>query len=287
MIVTGGGGFFSDERADAVSEVNWIAPGVPGFRLHNTCRQGRYAIEKTVIADPRRHVLLQRTKFLALQRAPADYRLFVQLAHAPGRPRTRKLGALGDYKGQPMLMAEIAGCALALACSLPWVCRNAGFAGRSGGRNELAASGQLRRLYDLAECGNVSLIGEVGFADAGEFVLAVGFGRNVNEAGHRARASLGQGFDAAYDLYSREWNDWHESLATPITDDQAAPARCRTDAAVLAIHESKDFSGGVIASLSLPWGEIHGDKDIGGYHLVWPRDAYESASALLALGRAR
>ena len=57
---------------------------------------------------------------------------------------------------------------------------------------------------------------------------------------------------------------------------------CRLDAAILATHESKDFSGGVIASLSLPWGEIHGDQDVGGYHLVWPRDAYESSSALLA-----
>ncbi len=31
-------------------------------------------------------------------------------------------------------------------------------------------------------------------------------------------------------------------------------------------------------------GEIHGDRDEGGYHLVWPRDAYETASALLAAG---
>ena len=27
-----------------------------------------------------------------------------------------------------------------------------------------------------------------------------------------------------------------------------------------------------------------GDEDDGGYHLVWPRDAYETASALLAAG---
>ena len=54
--------------------------------------------------------------------------------------------------------------------------------------------------------------------------------------------------------------------------------------AVLATHESKSFQGGTIASLSIPWGEIHGDKDKAGYHLVWPRDAYETASALLAAG---
>ena len=40
----------------------------------------------------------------------------------------------------------------------------------------------------------------------------------------------------------------------------------------------------MIASLSIPWGEAAGDKDQGGYHLVWTRDLVSSASALLASG---
>ena len=38
----------------------------------------------------------------------------------------------------------------------------------------------------------------------------------------------------------------------------------------------------MVASLSVPWG--NSSDDIGGYHLVWPRDLVESAGALLALG---
>ena len=38
-----------------------------------------------------------------------------------------------------------------------------------------------------------------------------------------------------------------------------------------------------VASLSIPWGQIEGDQD-GGYHLVWPRDMSQSATALLAAG---
>ena len=49
-------------------------------------------------------------------------------------------------------------------------------------------------------------------------------------------------------------------------------------------HESKDFLGGIIASLSIPWGFNKGDEDLGGYHLVWPRDLVETAGALLAAG---
>ena len=49
-------------------------------------------------------------------------------------------------------------------------------------------------------------------------------------------------------------------------------------------HESKDFLGGTIASLSIPWGFNKGDEDLGGYHLVWPRDLVETAGGFLAAG---
>ncbi len=53
---------------------------------------------------------------------------------------------------------------------------------------------------------------------------------------------------------------------------------------MLRVHTSKSITGGMIASLSIPWGESKGDDDIGGYHLVWPRDLCESAGGLLAAG---
>ena len=40
----------------------------------------------------------------------------------------------------------------------------------------------------------------------------------------------------------------------------------------------------IIASLSIPWGFNKGDEDLGGYHLVWPRDLVETAGALVAAG---
>jgi len=38
-----------------------------------------------------------------------------------------------------------------------------------------------------------------------------------------------------------------------------------------------------VASLSIPWGETKGDANLGGYHLVWPRDLVESSGGFLAL----
>ena len=58
----------------------------------------------------------------------------------------------------------------------------------------------------------------------------------------------------------------------------------RASTSVLRTHESKDFLGGIIASLSIPWGFNKGDEDLGGYHLIWPRDLVENAGGLLAAG---
>ena len=49
-------------------------------------------------------------------------------------------------------------------------------------------------------------------------------------------------------------------------------------------HEPLTFAGGIIASLSIPWGFSKGDDDLGGYHLVWPRDLVETAGGLVAAG---
>ncbi|MGB9230421.1 MAG: glycoside hydrolase family 15 protein, partial [Terracidiphilus sp.] len=55
---------------------------------------------------------------------------------------------------------------------------------------------------------------------------------------------------------------------------------------VLLAHEDKIYSGAFVASASIPWGQTKGDDDLGGYHLVWTRDMVQTATALLACGRA-
>ncbi len=46
---------------------------------------------------------------------------------------------------------------------------------------------------------------------------------------------------------------------------------------VLLAHEDKTFSGAFVASASIPWGQVKGDDDLGGYHLVWTRDMVQTA----------
>jgi glucoamylase len=59
----------------------------------------------------------------------------------------------------------------------------------------------------------------------------------------------------------------------------------RLSRCILLAHEDKTFRGAIVASMSIPWGETKGDDEIGGYHLVWPRDLMQSATGLLASGQ--
>jgi glucoamylase len=285
LIVTDGHRFVSEEKRNASSQVEYIAEGVPGFRLTNGCSENKYRIEKEVITDPLRDVVLQRTRFTPLQGPLSSYHLYAVLASHIANRGAGNTAWIGDYKGTPMLFAERDGYALALACSVPWLKMSAGFVGISDGWQDLMNHKRMRWMYERAESGNVALTGEIDLqANGGDFVLALAFGRNAAEAGHRASASLLDGFDVARDLFVKEWKDWQSSLKQIKKISSQERDLYRVSTAVLRTHEAPNFPGGTIASLSVPWGFAKGDDDLGGYHLLWPRDLVETAGGLLAAG---
>lgn len=285
FIVTNGRDYFSEEKRHAHTTGRPVEDGVPAFTLANQALDGRYRIEKTVVSDPGRDVVLQRVSFRALDGA-ADYRLFALLA-----PHLVNRGAdndawLGVYKGRDMLFASGSDNALALACSVPWRARSVGFVGFSDGWQDLSRHFALTWPYDSARGGNVALTAEIDLkACNNEFVIALGFGRRSEEAAHRVIGSLADGFDAALADFTDAWHDWQAGLLpldAPRNNGGASTYRIST--AVLRTHEASSFPGGIIASLSIPWGYARGDEDLGGYHLVWPRDLVETAGALVACG---
>jgi hypothetical protein len=171
LIVTDGGYFFSEEKRDADHKVEWLADGVPAFRLLNTCRKGRYQIEKQIVTDPRRDTVLRRVRFGARQGALSDYHLHVLLAPHLGNHGGGNTAWVEEFKGTPLLLAERNGCALALACSAPWIKRSAGYVGSSDGWRDLEAHNQMTWEYSRAENGNVALTAEIDLSKSqGNFV---------------------------------------------------------------------------------------------------------------------
>jgi len=285
LIVTDGREFFSEEKRHARSQLSYPSAGVPFYRLVNSCAVGRYRIEKEILADPRRDTVLQRTRFVPLVGGLEDYHLHVLAAPHLGNRGRGNSAWVDEYKGVEMLFAQRAGYALAIVCSAPWRRRSAGFVGVSDGWQDLSRHRRMNWEYVRAENGNVALTGEVDLqAGAGEFVLALGFGSTPAEAGHRALASLVEGFESAQAAYVHEWLAWQRASLCVAEASDAGYDACRTSLMVLRVHESKRLPGGLIASLSFPWGFAKGDDDMGGYHLAWPRDLVESAGALLAAG---
>jgi len=284
LIVTDGSSYFSEEKRHCKFENLPIEPGIPVFELNNIARDGRYRIEKEILTDPYRNVVLQRIRFHPIVGKLSDYRIYALLAPHLANFGYGNTGWLGDYKGVPMLFAERAGTALALACSVPWRKRSVGFVGYSDGWQDLSQNFQLTSDYTRAENGNIALTGEIDLAAGnGEFVLALGFGGIWAEAGQQALSTLLEDYSRICELYVRDWKNWQEKLLK-LDEPQRECDLYRASMAVLRTHESKDFLGGTIASLSIPWGFNKGDEDLGGYHLVWPRDLVEAGSGFLAGG---
>jgi glucoamylase len=285
LLVTDGAEFFSEEKRHTTSEVALLAPGVPGYRLANTCVDGRYRITKTIITDPERDVLLQDITFEALEGELSDYRLFALIAPHIANQGYGNDGWVGDYKGVPMLFAQRNACAMALACSAEFAAMSCGYVGVSDGWQQLQAHKRLVRCDKRAMNGNVALTGEVDLVRCGgHFVLALGFGSGAAEAGQEARAGLLQDFGATSAAFVRGWTQFQRKPHDQETFNDTVMAGYHLSVAVLQTHEDKDHPGGTIASLSIPWGNHKGDHDLGGYHVVWPRDLAETAAALLAAG---
>jgi glucoamylase len=284
FIVTNGLDFFSEEKRNCSFENRPFEPGIPVFELTNTCNNGRYRIHKEVLTDPYRNVVLQKVRFEPLQGQLSDYHLYAVLSPHLANCGYGNNGWISDYKGVPMFFAERDGSTLCMAASTPWKKMSVGFVGASDGWQDLSQHFQMEWEYTRAENGNIALAGEVDLAACnGEFVLALGFGSMWTEAGQQARSTLFEDYTEIRQHYVAQWSAWQTTLLK-LDEPQRQYDLYRTSTAVLRTHESKDFLGGIIASLSIPWGFNKGDEDLGGYHLVWPRDLVETAGALLAAG---
>jgi len=286
LIVTDGQTFFSEEKRHCTFENKPLEPGVPAYELTNTDVTGRYKIYKEVLTDPYRNVVLQKTRFEPLQGVLSDYHLYALLSPHLANCGYGNTAWVGDYKGLPAFFAEHDGAALAMGCSAPWRKMSVGFVGASDGWQDISKHFQMEWEYQRAENGNLACTWEIDLAACnGEFVLALGFGAMWHEAGQHLRSTLLENYSELCEQYVFHWRNWQNTLLN--LDEPKRPNDLyRASTATVRTHESKDFLGGIIASLSIPWGFNKGDEDLGGYHLVWPRDLVETAGALLAAGAA-
>jgi glucoamylase len=282
-LITDGENFFHDERRHVEYTLEQL-PHALGYRLHGTGPEDRYRITKEIITDPHYPCLLVHTRFEAPEPLASKLRLFVLLApHLEGSGRDNS-GYLAEVAGYNLLMATKGSVWLALTASNCLTRRSCGYVGASDAWTDLADNFQMDWEFETAPHGNIALAGEIDLANSREFTLAMAFGTSEHHAQTTLVQSLGVRFEHHRERFIEQWQRVCGRMLPLEGQSGDGGALYHGSHALLLAHEDKSFPGATIASLSIPWGESKGDEDLGGYHLVWPRDMVHTCTALLASG---
>ncbi len=284
LIVTDGETFFHDERRDLLTQTELIDADALAVRVTNSDPDGRYRIVKEIITDPDQSVLLIRTRIEADASLRAKLRVFVLCAphlEIGGWGNTGNVESIGD---RTVLTAHKGDSWLALGASVPLVRASIGYVGVNDGWQDLAEHLDLTREFDVAYDGNIALTGELDMTANEPFTVALAFSDRRHGAMTALLQALGHSFDDMLDRFVGQWKTATGHLLPLEKASGDGGALFRTSRSLLHAHEDKLYPGALIASLSIPWGEVKGDHELGGYHLVWTRDMVNSATGLLAAG---
>ncbi|MBX9708463.1 MAG: glucan 1,4-alpha-glucosidase [Caulobacteraceae bacterium] len=284
------------EGTDTTSRTEYLhtdaegRPLSPAYRAITTDRQGRFEIEKRVFTDPDRQALFLRVTIRAIG-GPVTPHLLLEphIANTGVNDRgTAAADALHAWEGDTHLV---------LRPSTPFETASAGFMGMSDAMTDLA-DGDLDAQYASTgdAGGNIMLAGTLPVIEAGQTLtrdFVIGFGGSQPEAEANAAATMAAGFDTVLARFNGEgsavgWEDYIASLdQLPRLAEQSTDGGklAYASALMLKVQEDRTYAGALIASLSNPWGDtVDATNPSTGYKAVWPRDFYQVAMAMLALG---
>ena len=282
-LITDGGSFFHDEKR-LKSKTERLSDHALGYRCTNSDPDGRYAIVKEIITSPHLACILQRTRLTGDESFISKLQLYALCAPHLEVGGWRNNGYVSEVSGRKILMAQKDGTWLALAATEPFSRTSCGYVGRSDGWTDLSQNFQMDWEFDHANDGNIALTGALNLKTHREFTLGLAFGDTQHHAIATLFQALGTPFEENHKRYTEQW-DRTSSRRLPLEKVSSDKGNLyHSSCSLILAHEGKSYPGALIASLSIPWGETRGDKDQGGYHLVWTRDMVNSASALLASG---
>ncbi|MGA3082959.1 MAG: glycoside hydrolase family 15 protein [Terracidiphilus sp.] len=284
FLITDGETFTHEEKRDLHSTFEYIHPETLGVRYVNRDPAGRYSLTKEIICDPHQGVVLMRVRLEGDEELLPRLKVYALLApHMDGGGKGNSARAL-DVAGYKMLLAWKSEWSLAMAASCGFSRVSCGFVGASDGWRDLMDDFRMGWEFGSATGGNIAVMGELDLKGRREFTVAIGIGEGHHMALQKTMNVLATPFEDHRQRFIEQWQraanpEW---LAARAGDGGKL---MRTSHNLLLAHEDKSFSGAFVASMSIPWGQVHGDDDLGGYHLVWTRDMVQTATALLACGR--
>ncbi len=286
----------SVEGRDTTSRIEYLhvdaqgRPLSPAYRIVTRDNQNRFEIIKRIYSDPDSQSLVVRTSFRAMTGSATPYLLL--------EPHLANTGVNDSGMASvERLQAMEKDVAMVLRPSASFESASVGFVGVSDGLTDLA-DGRLDQTYAStgAASGNIMLTGRLPLIAEGQTLdrdFVIGFGRDAVTAESPADASLATGLDEVLARFNGEgqrvgWEDWLATLTElPRLAEQSTDGGklAYASALMLKVQEDRTHAGALIASLSNPWGDtVDATNPSTGYKAVWPRDFYQVAMALMALG---
>ncbi|MGH8296133.1 MAG: glycoside hydrolase family 15 protein [Steroidobacteraceae bacterium] len=284
IIVGDGKGFWVEVKRMYRHTLALAGPGVPAVRIVH--RHERFELALRIAPSRERDVLLMELELTGDE----SLRPYALLAPHLGGTGTNNRASIGGQRGNRVLCAEQGPYALALGAVTPaqedaWERASCGCVGASDGWQDFARNGAMSWEYASAGPGNVALMGEL----PRKAVLALGFASSTEAAATLALSALFEPFEDSWRQQIDDWTAWIGECEARAAHTNGLSGECLAQFAlsrmVLRAHRDKTFIGAMVASLSVPWGNTKEERE--GYHLVWPRDLCECASALLAVGATR
>lgn len=284
-LITDGKSFFHEEKRDLTTDLEYLDAHALGYRITKSDPGGRYRIVKEIITDPHLPCVLIHTRLEGEADFLKTLHLYVLLAPHLEGGGGGNTAAKAKVAGRELLVAFKNQIYLALGATIPFRRTSCGFVGASDGWTDLHDNFRMDWEFDYAKEGNVAVMGEFDLSETRTFTLGLGFGFAL----HGATTTLLQSLGGAYPKQQRRFREQWQRIcgeAADLEKESGDQGRLyRISQSLLLAHEDKTYPGALIASMSVPWGEVHGDEDgLGGYHLVWTRDLCQSVTALLAIG---
>ncbi len=283
FLMTDGKTFLRDERS-MVHEVDYIDRHALGLKVINSDPERGFRIVKEVIADPHQECVLINATVEGTPEILKRLRLFVLLAPHLEVGGAGNNGNVVESSGREILTAHKNDTWLALDATSGFLRRSCGFVGTTDGWQDLSDNFQLDHEFDSAFDGNIALIGEVDLSRGFQFTVGLAFGDSLHRAVTTLFQSLGVPYEEARERFIEQWTRACAHVIPLGSASGDGGKLYHTSHSLLLAHEDKTYPGALIASLSIPWGEVKGDEDLGGYHLVWTRDMVNSATGLMASG---
>jgi glucoamylase len=284
FLITDGETFFHEEKRHLASQIHYIEKHSLGYRVTSRDPEGRYRLTKEIITDPHQPCVLIHVRLEPMPEWVSRLKLYVLLA-----PHL-EVGGWGNSArrihtaAKTLLLAWKGHTYLALGTDRGFARTSCGYVGNSDGWQDLNDNKKMDWEFERAEDGNVAMLGEVDLAKGNEFTVGLAFGDSRHMAVSILTQSLGVPFDSHRQRFIEQWHRVCGEIPSLDHHTGDGGRLYRISHSLLLAHEDKTYAGALIASASIPWGQAKGDEDLGGYHLVWTRDIYNSVTALLANG---